>query len=656
MIREIDTRDYSYYEDDTEQTESMTEFAVEVSAALPGEHTVEMSKINPTTGTPVNLASENATAGSGTLVSQALRHVQEVGPALGFAAEEPAEFMADPYVQKTSSGISIVHLHQNYRGIPVFQMARAVHFSSQNELKGVTGDNAILASDFEMTPVIGVEEAILKACEYIDANQEDTGEQVDGWGQPVQTITVKVSDYKPKILTVFSMPSQPTVLDKGLFGDYIPANLVIFHQGPQSRLGWDFIIALPDNQGQYELIVAADRAEPGEILYAQETSLHVIARGNVYTHTGANDREMVSFPRPLADYPPIPPPDDLPENFPFDWVDENQTIGNNTKATLGASPTMLTGTVIDNLLTFDPADNTGDDQKILNIFYFCNYMHDFFYLLGFDEAAGNFQEINFTGLGAGSDSVDALAHSGPVSGTANMRTPPDRLNPTMNMGLVASSNRHTAFDSDVVFHEFVHGVTNRLVGGRLNTNALRQIQSGGMGEGNSDYFALTVQNYFRDEEKVVTGDWVTGRPGGIRGFPYNEEFPDNFGDLGTGRYTRVHNIGEIWCATLMSMTRRVAANLGKERGYALSWQIVVDGYKLSPVNPSFLDARDATLQALDDLRDDNKVSDEEHTTVRRGAWEAFAKFGMGPNARSAGASLQGIQADFSLPEDLQIPT
>lgn len=652
MIREIDTRNYRYYENDTQRTASMVEFAAEVSAALPEEHTVKMTKINPTTGTPVSLTSENATAGSGTLVSQALRHVQVVGPALGFAAEEPAEFMADPHVQKTSSGTSVVHLHQNYRGVPVFQMARAVHFSSKNELKGVTGDDAVLASNFEINPVIGVEEAILKVCKYIDANQDDAGEQIDGWGQSIQAITVKVSDYKPKIIAVFSMPSQPTVLDKGLFGDYIPANLVIFHQGPQTRLGWDFVITLPNNQGQYELIVAADSVKPGEILYAQETSLYVIARGNVYTHTGANDREMVPFPRPLNDYPPIVPPGNLPEPFPGDWVNEDQTIGNNTKATLGASTTTLTGEVIDDLLTFDPADSTGDDQKILNIFYFCNYMHNFFYLLGFDEEAGNFQEINLTGLGAGSDSVDALAHSGSVFGTANMATPADSLNPTMNMGLVTGINRHTAFDSDVVFHEFVHGVTNRLVGGRFNDNALRQPQSRGMGEGNSDYFALTVQNYFRDEEKVVTGDWVTGDPSGIRGFPYNEEFPDNFGDVGTGRYTRVHNIGEIWCATLMSMTRRVAANLGKERGYPMCWQIVVDGYKLSPPNPSFLDARDATLNALDDLRDDNKVSDEEHATVRRGAWEAFSKFGMGLNARSSGASLQGIQADFSLPEDL----
>lgn len=655
MVREVDTRDYSYYTDDIQRTDSMVAFAAGVSEELPEDHTVAVTKINPTTGTPASLTSNNSTAGNGTLISQALRHVQNVSPALGFIAEEPAEFTADHHVQKTSSGTSIVHFHQTYRGIPVFQMARAVHFSSKNELQQVMGDNAILDPNLDINPVMGVKEAILKACEFIDADQEDEGEQFDGWGQPVEATTnVKVSGYEPKIIAMFSMASQPTVLDKGLFADYIPAKLVIFHQGAQSRLGWDFVIALPEGQGQFELIVAADKANPGEILYAQETSLHVVAQGKVYTHTGANNRQMVTFPRPLSDYPPIPPPANLPQPFPPDWVDDDESIGNNTAATLGNSPITMTGQNVNGLLTFDPADSTGDDQKILNIFYFCNYMHDFFYLLGFDEEAGNFQEINFTGLGAGSDSVNALAHSGTVRGTANMSTSPDSRNPTMNMGLVVGNvNRHTAFDSDVVFHEFVHGVTNRLVGGRLNTQALRQPQSRGMGEGNSDYFALTVQNYFLVDEKVVTGDWVTDRPAGIRGFPYDENFPDGFGALGTGRYgSSVHNIGEIWCATLMSMTRHVVAALGKDRGYPLCWQMVVDGYKLSSTNPSFLGARDATLLALDHLKDNKKVTYNEYTTIRQAAWEAFVKFGMGINASSAGASLSGIQADSTLPADL----
>ncbi|MGI9303409.1 MAG: proprotein convertase P-domain-containing protein, partial [Gammaproteobacteria bacterium] len=182
-----------------------------------------------------------------------------------------------------------------------------------------------------------------------------------------------------------------------------------------------------------------------------------------------------------------------------------------------------------------------------------------------------------------------------------------------------------------------HGVTNRLVGGRLNTRALDAIQSGGMGEGWSDYFACTINDV------IVVGDWVADNPGGIRGFPYDSDFPDNFGDLGTGRYggDPVHNIGEIWCAALLEMNRNIGANLGV--------QLVVDGLKLTPANPSFLGARDGIIAALDDKLSAGQLSTGEHRIAFNGMWQAFARFGMGPGARSNGPSLSGIVADFDVP-------
>jgi extracellular elastinolytic metalloproteinase len=84
----------------------------------------------------------------------------------------------------------------------------------------------------------------------------------------------------------------------------------------------------------------------------------------------------------------------------------------------------------------------------------------------------------------------------------------------MKLGLVTSTKRHTAFDSTVVFHEFTHGVTTRLVGGRKNRNTLNAPQSRGMGEGWSDYIACIINN------TTVVGAWVFNKPGGIRGFPW----------------------------------------------------------------------------------------------------------------------------------------
>ena len=87
-----------------------------------------------------------------------------------------------------------------------------------------------------------------------------------------------------------------------------------------------------------------------------------------------------------------------------------------------------------------------------------------------------------------------------------MATRADGLFAVMNMGLVAATGRHTANDADVVFHEFTHGVSNRLVGGMRDANALEEPQSGAMGEGWSDYFALTLRNVAREDERTVTGN------------------------------------------------------------------------------------------------------------------------------------------------------
>jgi extracellular elastinolytic metalloproteinase len=209
----------------------------------------------------------------------------------------------------------------------------------------------------------------------------------------------------------------------------------------------------------------------------------------------------------------------------------------------------------------------------------------------------------------------------------------------MNMGLVTSTGRHTALDPDVVFHEYAHGLTNRLVGGPLNDSALDAVQSGGMGEGWSDFFACVALN------KTVVGDWVVNRSTGIRKFRYDDNFPDNYGSLGTGRYVgdAVHNLGEVWCATLMTLTRRI--------GRWETAQVAVDALKLTPANPSFLAARDAILLAADRYAAGRGDSDTERAEFVQTVWEVFAEYGMGPGARTGGAeNLSGIVADFTAPE------
>jgi extracellular elastinolytic metalloproteinase len=589
MSREIDKRDQSVTRATPARERDLCSTAAALSDRLPGRHRIRITRFDDKTGNPAVIESESAPAETGNYVQRALDHVRGIGRALGLTVTQPAEFVADPDYQTTSSGAVAVHLQQQRRGIPIFGATETVHFTPDGRSKETVGSSVTIAQEVTVTPQLAVQDAVLKAAEHVAV--PDAGEYgaTDQFGEPLQVNRVDLSGFEPRVSAAFpEKPERPTVLEAGPFGGPIKASLLWFPIDDALRLTWQVLITLPNEEGQYRVLVDA---ETGEIPYCRQRMQFMAAQGNVFHVDGGSARQMTDFPRPLADYG-LPIPNDLPAAFPDDWVTLDSTVGNSVNAHLGVIGPPTEGSVQNGVLTFDPSSPTGDDQKVLNIFYYNCVMHDYFYLLGFREADGNFQRDNFGRGGLATDRVDARAHSGVVQGTANMGTPPDGFNPRMNRGLVAST-RHTAFDSTVVFHEFTHGVTNRLVGGPANAFALEELQSGGMGEGWSDYFACTVNHV------IVVGDWVVNNPGGIRGFPYDSAFPDNFGDLGTGRYSGFtsegepwpHPIGEIWCATLLEMNRNIGANLGV--------QLVVDALKLTPANPSFLDARDAILAALD---------------------------------------------------------
>ncbi|MEK6300588.1 MAG: M36 family metallopeptidase [Acidobacteriota bacterium] len=634
MSREIDRRDQSVNRVTPLREAELHERAAAASDRLPGAHRVRIEGLDPNTGNPALIASESAPAEEGNYVQRAMDHVRGLSGVLGLAADQPKEYQADPDYQETSSGSVAVHLQQRYKGIPIFQAAETVRFEPGGAIQETVGSSITISDEVTVSSALTVEQAVLKAAQHVSVPDADEAGAKDQFGEPLKWARVDLAGWEPKVSAAFAeKPERLTVVEPGPFGDQIKARLVWFPLDGALRLTWEVILTMPEFQGQYRTLVDA---QTGEILFCRQLMQSVRGRGNVFQIDGGNPRQLTDFPRSLADHG-LPLPAGLPAVFPDDWVETDRTAGNSAFAHLGVSGPSGAGTIQGGALVFDPANATGDDQKVLNIFYYTCVMHDFFYLLGFREQDGNFQRDNLGRGGVATDGVDARAHSGTVFGTANMSTPADGSNPVMNMGLVSSTNRHTAFDSGVVFHEFTHGVSNRLVGGPANDRALEAIQSSGMGEGWSDYIACNINN------STVVGNWVVDRSGGFRKFPYDSNFPDHFGKLGTGRYIEEeHNIGEIWCATLMEMNR----NIGK----VLGLQLVVDGFKLTPANPSFLDARDAILRALDGKRAAGQLTQAEFDTAHNGTWKAFAKFGMGPNARSNGATTSGIVADFNVPQ------
>jgi Zn-dependent metalloprotease len=380
--------------------------------------------------------------------------------------------------------------------------------------------------------------------------------------------------------------------------------------GGVSRLAWHVYAEVGPDEW-YEILLDAFT---GELLLRH--NLYVFeAQGTVYTEApDKGARQLVSFVG------------DTVINTAAGWMGTSTvTTGNNVEAYLDTNADNVadnnnsTGLSVGHAssatqdFTF-PFSTTVDPRTqqaavVTNLFYYNNIMHDFSYNLGFTETARNFQVNNFGRGGTGNDSVRAEAQDGSGTNNANFATPPDGSRPRMQQFLFTAPtpDRDSSIDGDVVFHEYGHGISNRLIGN--GSTALSGIQSGAMGEGWSDYWAITINN------DGAVGEYVTNNPAGIRRAAYTvpaATVHDSYADL---QSSSVHNDGEVWAATLWDLRTQLGATTTN--------LLVLNGMKFTPTRPSFLNARDGILQA-----DQNMNGGANRCAI----WTVFARHGMGVSA------------------------
>lgn len=340
---------------------------------------------------------------------------------------------------------------------------------------------------------------------------------------------------------------------------------------------------------------------------------------------------------------------------PFGWHDTdgvagaefNTTRGNNVDAfdantnyrPDGGGTLEFTGYPFNQVYT---GGNQYEDASITNLFYLNNTIHDVAHTYGLNEAAGNFQENNYGNPGNGGDSVNANAQIGQFC-NATFGTPPDGSNPTMNMYICG--DRDGDFDNLVVFHEYGHGVSNRLTGGGNNTSCLGNSEQ--MGEGWSDYLGavLTIEPGDTGVDSRGVGTYLFGESAGgpgIRPFPYSTDLgvnPHTYDDIGS--VSVPHGVGSVWAQMLWEVTwslidtygfdadiHNFNGDIALDGGNVMALALVMEGMKLQVCNPGFVDGRDAIFAA--------------DIAIYGGAnecllWDAFAKRGLGVSA-SQGSS------------------
>ncbi len=315
------------------------------------------------------------------------------------------------------------------------------------------------------------------------------------------------------------------------------------------------------------------------------------------------------------------------------------------------------------------------DAAVVQLFYWCNWMHDRLYDLGFTEEAFNFQFENFSG-GTQGDPVLADAQDSFTGNNAWMTIPyADGVSPRMEMFLFdgPQPDRDVVLDTEVVLHEYTHGLSVRRVAKQV-AGGMGQLQAGGLGEGWSDFMALALLSEPSDNigGNYAAGAYVAHQRAGLqenyyyghRRYPYTTDISKNpltFKDIDPAQADphdgiphspnlgvaislfadEVHNIGEVWCVMLWEMRASLISSLGYAQGNSRSIQIVIDGMNLAPPNPTFVQARDAILQAY---------QIKHPTDPLIPLWTAFAKRGLGYSAASpSGRTTHGVVEAFDLP-------
>jgi extracellular elastinolytic metalloproteinase len=282
-----------------------------------------------------------------------------------------------------------------------------------------------------------------------------------------------------------------------------------------------------------------------------------------------------------------------------------------------------------------------------NAFYLVNVLHDLFFKFGFDETSGNFQDSNFGIGGKDKDAVLVIVQAIDGLNYGDFITPPDGNPPRMRLSVSTrySPTRDSALDSGLIIHEYGHGVSSRLTGGPSNSNCLSAEESLGLGEGWSDFFAAILQvTKSTPLEKPFT--FAIYLKQNLRKYTYSPDFnvnPDTYGNVYKPSYEDAHNKGGVWAVILYDIFWKFVEKYGfkdwldsgNDGGNRILLILVINGLKLQPCNPSFLQARDAIILS------DQVIFNGENQCL---LWNGFARRGLGVNA------VPG-EEDFGAPEE-----
>ncbi len=596
--------------------------------------------------------------------SAALDHLRQQAPALGLGAADLADLAVTDATVSRRSGATHVYLRQRLGGLDVIgsevtvsldRSGTALHTAGAplpDLAKRVTSRRALLTA----------EAAVRRAGEHAGVAAPDG---------------MLVANAKPG-------PARATTFaPQGEAAEPVEARLV-YHADKRGTLRQAWEVSLPTADRQHVWLTYVDAATGAEL------ARHDLVVHDFFGHTGPGRADGQPGSRTAPDYAsgtasgyrvyaaPVESPSHgarslvtapAPAASPFGWHDTDGapgadytiTRGNNVHAyrdadgdgtpEAGESPDGGTALAFDFPADLSQVPSAYADAAVTNLFYWTNLLHDVLYGYGFDEAAGNFQANTYGRGGLGGDAVRAEAQDGSGVNNATFYTPADGRSPRMQMHLWnhTAPGRDGSFDSGIIIHEYVHGLSNRLTGGPTATACL--VGQEQPGEGWSDFYALmlTLDADDAGADRRGIGTYVKGQTAdgdGIRPTPYSTSFAVNnvtYGDLGSQAVP--HGVGYVWATMLWEAAWELIGrhgfspdvrDAGGSAGNQIMLNLVTEAMKMQPCNPGFVEARDAILAADRALYGGAHAAD---------LWRAFARRGLGLHADQGSASVVGDETD-----------
>jgi len=587
------------------------------------------------------------------------------------------------------NGLRTTVWQQQHEGIEVFEAVFLGHVTRAGELVNVSSqfvpDVAQAAQRGQALRAAPDTPPMLSAAAAIRLAAEHLGEEVS-------------SDETPSALDEAAGADRSQWFRARFLKGEVHARLVWLPLNEDElRLCWRILLTSPAQNAMFRLLLDADTGE----VWVRQCLTEGISNASYRVFTRESPTPLLpSYSSPGQTTQPAGVARQLVTLSALDttaspngWINDgdNETRGNNVDAHTDLDdndnpdtprPAGSPARVFDFALDLAQPPSTYREAAVVNLFYWCNWMHDKLYGLGFTEAAGNFQLNNFGRGGQGNDAVIAQAQDGGGVNNANFSTPDDGFAPRMQMYIYDGANpdRDGDLDATVILHEYTHGLSNRRVGGGPG---ITMQQTRGLGEGWSDFyaFALLAAAAANPDACYAKGAYLKyncqcyGHPFqasgdnyyfGSRRYPYSTAMSKNpltFKDIDSTQKDphagipispwltdipagEEHMMGEVWAMMLWECRAEMIKKHGYTTGNQLILRLVTDGMGLSPVNPNFVQARDAIYQADQVLNGGANL-----TELKR----AFAKRGLGYYATAPGSSQTvGVNESFETVPGLRV--